>query len=235
MPTELNSAFLPSLLADHGLSDDRIGFILAGRNHSETRCCTCCGPHRRSLAGPTNGADRRRSSSRALWLVPHHRVWLSTVIDGQCCPCGSDRATSAAGGCLSVGRVNASLLPIYGWVRGAGSAAFVAGTLLSGHLIKSFWTLLQHYREQRPVFPHGVLFTAYQRPARAVASCRCLVPGGLSVAVLYSGLPPTPLLVAALVVGSSRHERCAFAVISWRKAGFSGGTDQSVMVRVCRG
>lgn len=111
----------------------------------------------------------------------------------------------------------------YGWARGAGSAAFVAGTLVSGQAVSAFgfativglqsvllgMAALAAYRV--PERPH--FLAAGQRPS-SKASVRLLLR-----------LRPfrTLVLAAALVLGShAMHD--AFAVIRWSEAGIGAAT-----------
>ena len=108
----------------------------------------------------------------------------------------------------------------YGWVRGTGSAAFIAGTLVAGLLISyeglaviivlqcSLLTCASIVATRVPEVPHPP-----ERAARAHGIRRML------------GLPAFRMLVlvAALIVGShAMHD--AFAMIRWREAGIAPGT-----------
>jgi MFS transporter, PPP family, 3-phenylpropionic acid transporter len=108
----------------------------------------------------------------------------------------------------------------YGWVRGTGSAAFIAGTLLAGQAV-SAWGL------DVIVGWQALLLGAAAGAALAVPELRHARPtaavgapaGGV---LLLLRLPPFRrlVLVAALILGShAMHD--AFAVIRWRAAGVS--------------
>jgi MFS transporter, PPP family, 3-phenylpropionic acid transporter len=111
----------------------------------------------------------------------------------------------------------------YGWVRGAGSAAFIVGTLLAGQAVSAFGL--------------DLIISLQAGLLGAAAAAALLVPELIH--------PPTPaavqvpqggvfmllrlprfrylLLVAALILGShAMHD--AFAVIRWRAAGLSAAT-----------
>ena len=115
----------------------------------------------------------------------------------------------------------------YGWVRGAGSAAFIAGSLLSGQAIAHF-DLTVIVVLQAGLFAIAALFALRvpQVPlpppdedlaARARGGARGI---GLLLAIpLYRRI----VLVAALVFGShAMHD--SFAVIRWRDAGIGSET-----------
>jgi PPP family 3-phenylpropionic acid transporter len=111
----------------------------------------------------------------------------------------------------------------YGWVRGAGSAAFIIGTLLSGQAVTAFG-LDQIIRLQLvllvaavvtaiavPELPHTRLSNALQAPTRGI------------VILLRLPVFRNLVIVAALILGShAMHD--AFAVIRWNAAGIGPAT-----------
>lgn len=110
----------------------------------------------------------------------------------------------------------------YGWLRGAGSAAFICGTLLSGEAIAQFGI-------SAAVFLNAGLLTAAAFAARLVPvlplptkdAARTVVADGAVRA--FGALLRLPLyrrivFVAALILGShAMHD--SFAVIRWEAAG----------------
>lgn len=111
----------------------------------------------------------------------------------------------------------------YGWVRGTGSAAFIAGTLLSGQAV-SAWGLDAIVPMQAlllcaaalaaigvPELIHG------RKPGAARA------PTGGVLVLLRIPLYRNLVLVAALILGSHAMND-AFAVIRWSAAGISPAT-----------
>src|SRR5580658_726614 len=132
------SAYMPAFLLSHGLPVERIGLVLAA------------GTAVRVASGPAIGmlADRLRRSKQVLTVaagLSGFVGWLYTIAFGFLPLLGVAMAHAVA---------TASLAPLsdalavaaasdgrgfpYGWVRGAGSAAFVFGTLLSGQLVDRF-------------------------------------------------------------------------------------------------
>jgi hypothetical protein len=113
----------------------------------------------------------------------------------------------------------------YGWLRGAGSAAFILGTVLSGQAIGRFgiitvvWLnagLLAMTAFAARIVPVLLPTPNAARPAMA----KTMVPGlgALLRLPLYRRL----VLVAALILGShAMHD--SFAVIRWRAAGIAPG------------
>jgi MFS transporter, PPP family, 3-phenylpropionic acid transporter len=109
----------------------------------------------------------------------------------------------------------------YGWVRGTGSAVFIAGTLLSGQLVGG-WGLTS------TIVLHAALLSAaacaamlVPEPARraAVATVAERAPTGLGE-LLQMPLFRRVMLVSSLILGShAMHD--AFAVIRWSSAGIT--------------
>ena len=106
----------------------------------------------------------------------------------------------------------------YGWVRGAGSAAFVAGTLLSGQLIDRFGL-------SSIIFSSSVLFLL-------MALCAMRVPAPVAypeapaentarrVQALWSIAVFRRMIVVVVLVIGSHALNDTFAVIQWREAGY---------------
>jgi PPP family 3-phenylpropionic acid transporter len=108
----------------------------------------------------------------------------------------------------------------YGWVRGTGSAAFIAGTLLSGQAV-SAWGLDAIVWGQALLLGAAAVAAVrvpelrHDRPANPVPA-----PAGGMRLLLRLPRFRRLVLVAALVLGShAMHD--AFAVIRWRAAGVS--------------
>jgi PPP family 3-phenylpropionic acid transporter len=111
----------------------------------------------------------------------------------------------------------------YGWVRGTGSAAFIAGTLLSG-LAVSAWGLDVIVWLQVVLLAAAAL-AALRVPElihdRTAAALRA--PAGGVLVLLRIPVFRNLVLVAALILGShAMHD--AFAVIRWSAAGIGPGT-----------
>jgi MFS transporter, PPP family, 3-phenylpropionic acid transporter len=111
----------------------------------------------------------------------------------------------------------------YGWVRGTGSAAFIVGALLSGHVVGAFGLDVIVYLQALllgmsafaailvPELIHGRTADAVREPT-----------GGILI-LLRLPLFRNVVLVAALILGShAMHD--AFAVIRWSTAGISPST-----------
>jgi PPP family 3-phenylpropionic acid transporter len=111
----------------------------------------------------------------------------------------------------------------YGWVRGAGSAAFIVGTLVAGQAVSAFGLDLIVWLQA--VLLGATAFAANRVPelihARTADAVR--TPAGAIILLLRLPLFRHLILVAALVLGShAMHD--AFAVIRWRASGISPAT-----------
>jgi MFS transporter, PPP family, 3-phenylpropionic acid transporter len=212
------SAYLPAFLRSHGLTLEQIGLVLAA------------GTIVRIVAGPVTGrlADHLGRHK----MVVTAAAGLSGVI-GLAYTLAFGFAPLLAVSMVHAA-VTASLAPLsdalsltasaegrafqYGWVRGAGSAAFVAGTLLSGQLIDRFGL-------SSIIVSSSILFLIMALCAMRISapiarwdSAENTRPGAFralwSIAVFRR-----LIVVVALVIGSHALND-TFAVIHWREAGF---------------
>jgi PPP family 3-phenylpropionic acid transporter len=108
----------------------------------------------------------------------------------------------------------------YGWVRGTGSAAFIAGTLVSGQVVGT-WGLpsiiVLHAALLGAAAGAAGLVPKLARPERVPDGIAPAPPGGV-LDLLRMPLFRRLMLVSALVLGShAMHD--AFAVIRWSAAG----------------
>ena len=215
------SPFLPSLLGERGLSAGEIGLVLAA------------GTLTRIAAGPVAGwlADRHDATRLVLGVAAAaagglsflyllgHGFWLLLAISMAHACAIAGLAPLADALALAAAARDGSFA--YGWIRGAGSAAFILGTLASGALVARAGL-------DSIVVSSGVLFlamalAALRLPCAEGARAEAGMPAGalrtLAAIPLYRRL----VLVAALVIGSHAAND-AFAVIRWREAGIAPGT-----------
>jgi PPP family 3-phenylpropionic acid transporter len=111
----------------------------------------------------------------------------------------------------------------YGWVRGTGSAAFIAGTLLSGQAVGA-WSL-DVIVPLQSLLLGATAFAAYFLPelARVRSADTARVPMEGFLVLFKIPFFRNLVLVAALILGShAMHD--AFAVIRWTAAGLSPST-----------
>ena len=211
------SAYLPEFLRDHGLTLEQVGLTLAA------------GTAVRIVAGPLFG--RLADYLGALKLVLSLAACLSGLIGSAylfafgfvpllaVIICHAAATASLAPMCdaLSVAASAKGRIFQYGWVRGAGSIAFIGGTLLSGLMIDRFG--LSSIIVLSSVFFVLMAICAWsiRSPvdnASAIEKLEVNVLGTLWKIVAYRRL----IIIAILVIGSHALND-TFAVIRWRAAG----------------
>jgi PPP family 3-phenylpropionic acid transporter len=215
------SPFLPALLLQDGLDPTAIGIVLAA------------GTAIRLIAGPLGGQIADRTGRPALTLagftaaaavialgyaparglpllllvsVAHATVLAPLTPVADALALGSSRGTPAFQ---------------YGWVRAAGSAAFIVGALLSGQLVERSGLGIIVWLNG------GLLAVAAcfaglvpNRVAGATEAGRSSVPPGSLRTLLGIPMFRRLMLVAALIGGShALHD--SFEVIRWHAAGLS--------------
>ena len=219
--------FLPALLKQDGLGSTEIGLVLAG------------GAAVRLLSGPFGGrlADRMRHPSRVLAGFTAAAALIATGYGPArgvallLCVSVAHAAVLApltpVADALSLGSSKAQPGFPYGWVRGAGSAAFIAGTLASGQLVGRtglgviVWLnagLLAVAALWAALVPDQVAGTAGANTATGRGAWRLLFEVRLFA----------PLMAVAALIGGSHALHDSFEVIRWRSAGLSA-TQVSVL------
>ncbi len=230
------SPFLPGLLLQDGLTPGALGIVLAG------------GTAIRLLAGPAGGrlADRASrpswvlagfaaaSALVALGYVPARGLPLLLLVSvahaavlAPLTPVADALALGSADGTPSGQATAGGSRPFsYGWVRGAGSAAFIAGTLASGQLVGRSGL--------------GIVVWLNAALLALTAGAALLVPdrlGGNPQDREHTGSAPsggkgafasllaipvfTRLMLIVALIGGSHALHDGFEVIRWRSAGLS--------------
>jgi PPP family 3-phenylpropionic acid transporter len=211
------SAYLPAFLRSHGLALEQIGLVLAA------------GTIVRIVAGPAAG--RLADHLRAHKMVVTTAAGLSGVIGLAYIPAFGFAPLLAVS--MAHAAVTASLAPLsdalsvtasdngrtfqYGWVRGAGSVAFVAGTLLSGQLIDRFG--LSSIIVSSSILFLVMALCAMRTPAVAPLDSTENTGSGAFSALWSMALFRRLIVVVVLVIGSHALND-TFAVIHWREAGY---------------
>jgi MFS transporter, PPP family, 3-phenylpropionic acid transporter len=212
------SPFIPAFLNARGVSPEQVGLVLAA------------GTAMRLVAAPMAGriADRLQlvravlvvcvacAAAATLAYVPAHRfvpLLLLTLLHAAFLAPMTVLADALALGSSKAARFE------YGWVRGAGSAAFIAGIVLSGQLVGGFGL-------EAILWSQALLLAAAALAARGVPDLRHQRQNTAAASVLVLlRLARFRYLVlgAALILGShAMHD--AFAVIRWSAAGVSPST-----------
>jgi PPP family 3-phenylpropionic acid transporter len=212
------SPFLGAFLASRGLQPAAIGLVLAA------------GTAIRLLSGPIGGriADRLGCPARVLtaytaaaalvafFYLPAAGLWpllLVSVTHATALAPINPLADALSLAAATAGRFQ------YGWIRGAGSAAFILGTLLSGEVVN-------HFGLVAIIWLNGTLLAVAAAAAATVPDFLHRPAHTASKTGAIRSLPrPFWLLmaVAALIQGShAMHD--GFVVIHWRQAGIADGT-----------
>jgi PPP family 3-phenylpropionic acid transporter len=229
------SPFFAAFLAGRALRPEAIGLVLA----AGTAVRLGAGPLGASVADRL-GAPRlvlvgylAAAACVAFLYLPAQGVWLLLLVSvahaavlAPVTPIADALALAAAHGATANGAARVGFE--YGWVRAAGSAAFVAGTLLAGPAVGRFGL-------EAIIWLNGVLLGA-------AAWWACWVPdlpaapmgiagegavgrdeaGGVG-SLLRMPVFRRLMLVAALIQGShALHD--GFVVIHWRSLGIGDGT-----------
>jgi PPP family 3-phenylpropionic acid transporter len=225
----VQSPYLPALLGEHGLAPGTIGIVLAG------------GTAMRLLAGPVAGhlADRLNAARlvfagcamgaalAALGYLPSYGLWpllsialLQAALLAPLAPLGDSLVLPAAAPDDRAGRRGFD----YGWVRGAGSGAFILGSIVSGQAVglvglgAAIWL-------NAALLIAAALWAPWVRrlpPNPTESDTPAPLAAGHIGALLQLPAFRRVVLVAALILGShALHD--GFAMIRWRAAGLEPG------------
>lgn len=215
------SPFLPALLQEDGLGPGSIGVVLAA------------GTAIRLLAGPLGGRIADRSGRTAVVLcgftaaaaivamgyVPARGMPLLLLVSVAHAAVLAPLTPLADA--LALGSSQATPGFEYGWVRAAGSGAFIAGALVSGQMV-GLWGL------ETIVWGNATLLgaaacVAWMLPNRVAGG----KPAREAVAGSMRSLLSIPmfrrLMLVAALIGGSHALHDGFEVIRWRSAGLSAG------------
>jgi|GEM_PF-652348 len=215
------SPFLPSFLGERGLSASEIGVVLAA------------GTLIRLAAGPVAGhlADRYDATRAVLGCAAFAAGVISfayllgygfwPLLAASVLHASAIAALAPLADALTLTAAEQEGTFSYGWVRGAGSAAFVLGTLASGLLVARAGIA-------SIIVSSGVLFLVMALATSRVPAASPREPqASLGLDGVRELLAMAPfrrmLIVAALVIGSHALND-GFAVILWRGAGIGPST-----------
>lgn len=222
----VQSPYLPALLQDHGLDPAAIGTVLAA------------GTAIRLAAGPVAGrAADRFDAKRAIFAICAAAAAIAVIGYGPAhgfWPLLAVGLVQAAALAPLAQLADALVLPTaapsppqssfdYGWVRGAGSAAFILGSVLSGQIVG-------RYGLGAVIWLHALLISmaaGYVRfvpllPQPTIEAAAIRARGGVVQLVRIPAFRRV-VAVAALILGShAMHD--GFAVIRWNAAGIGPAT-----------
>lgn len=221
----VQSPYLPRLLRDHGLNAEAIGTVLAAGTAIRLAAGLAAGhiADRLHAARLVLAGCAAAAAVAAIFYLPARGFWpllmVSLAQASALAPLAPlcDSLVLAAAGARRYGFD-------YGWVRGAGSGAFILGTVLSGQMVGQhglsavIWlnaALLAAAALYAPTVPRLPLPPAQAPPT---ADPRDSIP-----ALFHLRAFRRVVLVAALILGShALHD--GFAMIRWMTAGIAPGT-----------
>lgn len=213
------SAYLPAFLRSHGLSLEQIGLLLATGTIVRIGAGPLIGRLADFMDAPKQVLSVAASLSGVIGLAYHFAFGFAPLLAVSIVHAAATASLAPLSDALSVAASARGRVFQYGWVRGAGSVAFIGGTLLSGQLIDRFglssiimtssaFFLIMAVSAVRIRSPLEVRDVVEERQAGAFGLLLRIAP--------YRRL----VVVAFLVIGSHALND-TFAVIQWRDAGFS--------------
>jgi PPP family 3-phenylpropionic acid transporter len=122
---------------------------------------------------------------------------------------------------LTLGSADGRTGYLYGWVRAAGSAAFVVGTLVSGQLVGSIGLDIIVWLSAGLLAAAALVTRLVPNRVAGVHLSESAMPGRSAIGALL-GIPLFGrLMVVAALIGGSHALHDSFEVIRWRAAGLS--------------
>jgi PPP family 3-phenylpropionic acid transporter len=222
------SPFLPAFLAERGLGPEELGFVLG----ASTALQLVCGPIAGRL-GDRLQAFRAElavcailAASAALLYLAAHGFW--TVMAVRLLQAAALAPLVPLADALSLAharpRQNTGGFE-YGWVRGVGSAAFVAGTLLAGQAAGDYGLSAIIWLSATALLatPIAARFVPGFPENAARDKSNGEIPHRPWLTLLRQRAFVRVTLVASLVLGSHAMYD-SFAVIRWTQAGISPAT-----------
>ena len=215
------SPFLPALLAQDGLSSGALGGVLAA------------GAAIRLVTGPMGGrlADRSRHASLILagltaaaavvamgYAPARGVVLLGLVVMAHAAVLAPLTPVADA---LTLGSSRDTPGFPYGWVRGAGSGAFIVGTLVSGQLVgRAGLGIIVWFNAALLALAACLAATLPNKVAGAAERQGSPARRG-TIGELLRIRPFMWMMAAVALVGGSHALHDGFEVIRWRSAGLS--------------
>jgi PPP family 3-phenylpropionic acid transporter len=220
------SPFLPAFLESRGLAPEQIGLVLA------------LGTAIRLLSGPTAGrlADWLQAlrivlavctalaAAVTLGFLPTQGFWVLLIVSLLHAAMLAPTTTLADALALGASRPRVANGFEYGWVRGAGSAAFIVGLMMSGQAVNAFGLaaiIVLQAAFLLAAAACAMIVPELVRPRNVSAPAK--ISAGSVRDLLRLPVFRRLVLVAALILGShAMHD--SFAMIRWNAAGIDAGT-----------
>jgi MFS transporter, PPP family, 3-phenylpropionic acid transporter len=221
----LASPFLPAFLAGRGLGPEEIGLVLG----AATALRLVCGPIAGRLADRFHAFRAELAvcailaATAALLYLAAHELWSVMAVSLFQAAALAPLVPLADALSLAHARPQQNTPGFeYGWVRGMGSAAFVAGTLLAGQAVDGYGLSAIIWLSAATLMatPIAVSFVPPFPANAASENCNQQMPRHPWLSLLRQRAVVRVISVAALVLGSHAMYD-SFAVIRWTEAGIS--------------
>jgi MFS transporter, PPP family, 3-phenylpropionic acid transporter len=213
------SAYMPAFLRSHGASLEQIGVILA----AGTIVRIVTGPLTGRLADHLNARKQILTAAAGLsgtvGFVYNLAYGFAPLLGVSMAHAAVTASLAPLSDALSVGASAGGRTFQYGWVRGAGSAAFVGGTLLSGQLGDLFGLSSIIVTSSAFFLVMAFCTISIRSPVAAQASIEDIEVGAFGT-LLAINIYRRLIVVVMLIIGSHALND-TFAVIHWREVGYS--------------
>jgi len=213
------SAYLPEFLRSHGLALEQIGLMLAIGTIVRIGAGPLVGRLADFINAPKQILSMAASLSGVIGVAYHFAFGFAPLLAVSIAHAAATASLAPLSDALSVAASARGRVFQYGWVRGAGSVAFIGGTLLSGQLIDRFGLSSIIMTSSAFFLIMAVSAARIRSPLemREVVEERAAGAFGL----LWRIAPYRRLVIVVFLVIGSHALNDTFAVIRWRDAGFS--------------
>ena len=212
------SAYMPAFLRSHGLALEQIGLVLAAGTIIRIAAGPAVGRLADHLAAHTRVVSTAAGLSGIIGLAYIPAFGFASLLTVSMAHAAVTASLAPLSDALSVTASTKGRTFQYGWVRGAGSAAFVAGTLLSGHLIDRFGLSSIIVSSSILFLVMALCATKVPAPVALPSPAKSIGPGAYRM--LWNLAAFRRLIVVAVLVIGSHALNDTFAVIQWGQAGY---------------
>ena len=226
----VQSPFLPALLSGKGMPPEAIGLILAAGTATRLVSGPLAGRLADLLAAPRAllAGCAAAAALAALGYLPAEGMWLLLAVcmvqSAALAPLNPLADALALWAAMGDGAARQRFE--YGWVRGTGSAAFIAGSIFAGRLIGPVGIAAIIWLNTLLLLVAAGLagrVPGLPRPLPPPGAAASVGPRGSIGALLRMAAFRRVLVVAALIQGShALHD--SFAVLRWNAAGVDMAT-----------
>jgi len=222
------SPFLPAFLVGRGIGSEELGFVLGAATALRLECGPIAGrmADRFQIFRAELAACAILAASAGVLYLATHGFW--TVMAVSLFQAATLAPLVPLADALSLAHARPREKNMkgfeYGWVRGTGSAAFIAGTLLAGHVTGGWGFSAIIWLSAAALLTVPVAASMVPAfPARAGGDSSAQITHRPWLTLLRQRAFVRVTLVAGLVLGSHAMYD-SFAVIRWTQAGISTAT-----------